>query len=98
MDQGADTVRPILGLSGVEAGEILGVTALTVSQYVAHGVLQQAVRYQHNGLDRADVEQLSLERWKPGRPYWVTERGGPDPRDQPGPGSTSYAARTAPGR
>jgi len=54
--------RPILGLSGVEAGEILGVTQLTVSQFVANGVLPKAVRYQHNGLDRSDVERLALER------------------------------------
>ena len=69
-----DDPRPILGLSGAEAGEILGVTQLTVSQFVADGVLPKAVRYQHNGLDRSDVERLALERWKPGRPYWVTER------------------------
>jgi hypothetical protein len=41
--------RPILGLSGVEAGAILGVTQLTVSQLVANGVLPKAVRYQHCG-------------------------------------------------
>ena len=69
-----DHPHPILGLSGVEAGALLGVTQLTVSQFAANGVLPKAVRYQHNGLDRGDVERLSLERYKPGRPYWVTER------------------------
>jgi len=63
-----DDSRPILGLSGVEAGAILGVTQLTDSQLVANGILPKAVRYQHNGLDRAHVERLSLERYKPGRP------------------------------
>ncbi len=64
-------VRPILGLSGVEAGAIVGVT---VSQFVANGILPKAVRCQHRGLARGHVERLSLERYKPGRPYWVTER------------------------
>jgi len=40
----------------------------------AGGILPKAVRYQHRGLDRGDVERLSLERYKPGRRYWVTER------------------------
>jgi hypothetical protein len=31
------------------------------------------VKHQRRGLDRADVERLSLERHKPGRGYWVTE-------------------------
>ncbi len=48
-----DDPRPILGLTGVEAGGILGVTHLTVSQLVADGVLPKAVRYQHRGLGRA---------------------------------------------
>jgi hypothetical protein len=37
----------------------------------------EAVRYQHRGLDRGDVERLSLDRYKPDRPYWITEREAP---------------------
>jgi len=37
----------------------------------------KAVKYQHHGLDRGHVERLSLERYKPGRPYWITEREAP---------------------
>lgn len=70
----SDTSRPILGLSGAEAAEILGVRELRVAQLVVDGVLSKAVKHQRRGLDRADVERLSLRRYKPGRPYWITER------------------------
>jgi hypothetical protein len=69
-----DISRPILGLSGAEAADILGVRELRVAQLVVDGVLPKAVKHQRQGLDRADVERLSLERYKPGRPYWITER------------------------
>ncbi len=70
-----DDPRPILGLTGVEAGGILGVTHLTVSQLVANGVLPKAVRYQHRGLGRATSSASPSSGEAPGRPYWASERG-----------------------
>jgi predicted XRE-type DNA-binding protein len=62
---------PMQGLSGAQAAAILGVAEVTVSKFVADGVLAKAVRRQHRGLDRADIERLSLDRYKRGHPYWM---------------------------
>ncbi len=40
-----------------------------VSSSGSAGVEAKAVKYQHHGLDRGHVERLSVERYKPGRPY-----------------------------
>jgi len=63
---------PIDGISGAEAAEILGIQELSVSRLVMQGVLRKAVRGQKFGLDRADVERVALERYRPGHPYWCT--------------------------
>ncbi|QWZ09735.1 helix-turn-helix domain-containing protein [Nocardioides panacis] len=63
---------PVDGISGAEAADILGIAELSVSRLVHSGVLRKAVRGQRHGLERAEVERLALERWRPGRPYWVT--------------------------
>ncbi len=76
-----DDPRPVVGLSGVEAGEILGVTQLMVSQYVANGVLPKAVRYQHHGLDRGDVERLPSGATSPAASTGSPNGGRSHPRD-----------------
>ena len=39
---------------------------------VSQGVIPKAVKHAHGGLERADVERVALDRWKPGHPYWAT--------------------------
>jgi hypothetical protein len=65
--------RPILGLTNAEAAEILGMKEVSVARLVL-GKIPKSVRYQRNGLDRDVVERLSVARYKPGHPYWVTGR------------------------
>lgn len=63
---------PVDGISGKEAGRILGIRELSVSRLINQGVLPKAVRGQTFGLDRGDVERVALERYRPGHPYWCT--------------------------
>jgi hypothetical protein len=67
--------RPVLGLPGSEAAEILGLSGeLYVYHLIAHGRIPEARNHAERGLDRDDVEQASLQRLRPGRrhPYWAT--------------------------
>ena len=67
---------PARGISGREAAEILGIHELSVSRLVSRGVLRKAVPHRRIGLDRADVEQLALERYAHrDHPYWTTTSG-----------------------
>jgi excisionase family DNA binding protein len=68
------TQRPSQGLSAAEAARILGVRAGTVHQWVAKGVLPKSVKWQRYGLDRTDVENLALQRYTPGHPWFATNR------------------------
>lgn len=63
--------RPILGVSGAEAAEVLGVHEITVSKYVREDRLHRRAPRQHDGLDRTEVERLALDQWQPGHPCWV---------------------------
>ena len=65
-----DEPAPILGVSGQESAAILGVREVSVSRYVARGLLHRTRR--RYSLDRDEVERLALERWKPGHPYWLS--------------------------
>jgi hypothetical protein len=78
----ADPDPPIDGISGKEAGQILGIRELSVSRLVNQGVLRKAVRGQKFGLERADVERVALERYRRGHPYWCTSGGSGHPRRQ----------------
>jgi excisionase family DNA binding protein len=60
------------GLTAAQAAAIIGVRPQTVHQWVLNGRLPKLVRYQHGGLDLADVERLALQRWRPGHQYWIT--------------------------
>jgi predicted XRE-type DNA-binding protein len=66
------STTPEDGISGAEAAEILGIQELSVSRLVSQGVLLKAVRGQKFGLERADVERVALERYRPGHAYWCT--------------------------
>ncbi len=68
----ADPDPPVDGISGKEAGRILGIRELSVSRLVNQGVLPKTVRGQRFGLDRADVERVALERFRAPHPYWCT--------------------------
>lgn len=63
---------PVDGITGKEAGRILGIRELSVSRLINRGVLPKAVRGQRFGLDRADVERVALERFRAPHPYWCT--------------------------
>jgi hypothetical protein len=63
------------GISGKEAGSILGIAELSVSRLVPQGVLRKGVRGQKFGLERAAVERVALERYRPDHPYWCTSGG-----------------------
>ena len=67
-----DPDLPVDGISGKEAGRILGIRELSVSRLVHQGVLPKAVRGQRFGLDRADVERVALERFRDPHSYWCT--------------------------
>lgn len=62
------------GLSGAEAAEILGISEMSVARLVMQGVLHKQVKHQRRGLDLAEVERVSLERYRRGHPYWLTTR------------------------
>jgi len=70
------TVDPIPGLTAKEAAVILDVTPRYVDRLVSDGKLPKAVRHAKAGLDRDVVEQVSLNRMRPGRAhsYWATSR------------------------
>lgn len=60
----------ILGLTGREAADILGVSSeVYVHNLVAQGRIPKARKHARRGLDRADVELLSLERLKRGQAH-----------------------------
>jgi hypothetical protein len=68
-----DGGAPILGLSGAEAAQILGVNSeVYVHKLVWQGVIPKARKYVRGGLDREDVERVALERYKPRHPYWLS--------------------------
>jgi excisionase family DNA binding protein len=68
-----DGGAPILGLSGAEAAQILGVNSeVYVHKLVWQGVIPKERKYVRGGLDREDVERVALERYKPGHPYWLS--------------------------
>lgn len=67
-----DAERPILGISIAEAARILGVREPTVSRLVAAGMLHKPAKHMRYGLDRDEVEQVALQRYKPCPPYWLT--------------------------
>lgn len=64
--------RPAHRLTQAQAAELLGVHPITVAQMVSRGRLTPVKRWAKAGLLRADVERLSLERWRPGDPTWLT--------------------------
>lgn len=64
--------EPLLGISGAEAAEILGMHELSVARLVMRGVLRKPAKGARRALDRAEVERLALERYRPGHPYWLT--------------------------
>ena len=70
------TTEPIPGLTAKEAAVILDVTPRYVDRLVSDGKLPKAVRHAKAGLDRDVVEQVSLDRMRPGWPhgYWATSR------------------------
>lgn len=70
-DVGED-VTPTQRLSYAEAARILGVTEGTVAKMVARGDLKRLTRRADSGLLRADVERLSLARWRAGAKTWLT--------------------------
>jgi hypothetical protein len=47
---------------------------LSVARLVRRGVLHNPAKHARNALDRAEVERVSLERYRPGHPYWMTGR------------------------
>jgi hypothetical protein len=63
---------PVDGISGKEAGRILGIRELSVSRLINQGVLPKAVRGQRFGLARAEVERIALERFRAPHSYWCT--------------------------
>ena len=63
---------PILGISRAEAARILGIRELSVTRLVRQGVLHKPAKDQRFALDLAEVEQLALERYHPGHPYWMS--------------------------
>jgi len=67
-----DPEPPLLGISGKEAAKILGITELSVRRLVQQGVLHKPAKYQRFALDLAEVEQVALQRYRPGHPYWLT--------------------------
>jgi predicted site-specific integrase-resolvase len=64
--------RPIQGISGGEAAEIPGVRSeVSVYRLVSAGVIPKSRKHARFGLDREDVERVSLTRYRrAGHPYW----------------------------
>jgi excisionase family DNA binding protein len=69
-----DASGPCQGLSAAEAARILGVPASTIANWVSDGLLRKAVKWQRYGLDRAGAENLALQRYTPGHPWFATNR------------------------
>ena len=68
-----ELVQRAEGISGREAAAILDLAdEFSVYRLVSRGVIAKAVKHAHFGLDRAEVERVALDRWKPGHPYWAT--------------------------
>jgi excisionase family DNA binding protein len=72
-------VAPGNGVTLEEAAHILGVSRSTVRRLILTGELDQEGRYTHRGLDRDQVEDLAMRRWRRRRDhppsagsYWVT--------------------------
>jgi len=57
-------------LTHAEAAELLGVHPGSVARWVVEGKLRPIRPYAKAGLLRADVERLSLARWREGDPSW----------------------------
>jgi hypothetical protein len=51
---------------------ILGIRRSSVDRLVMRGILHRPVKFSRHSLDRAEVERLALERYKPGSRYWAT--------------------------
>ena len=73
------TSEPIPGLTAKEAAVILDVTSGSVHKYVCAGIIHKGEKNARGGLDRDNIEQVSLARWplrrRPGpHPYWATTR------------------------
>ncbi len=63
---------PTERLTYAQAAEMLGVHEITVLRMVRRGDLATKAKWAKTGLLRADVEQLSLQRWRPGKHTWLT--------------------------
>jgi len=63
---------PTERLTYAQAAEMLGVHEITVLRMVRRGDLSTKAKWAKTGLFRADVEQLSLQRWRPGKHTWLT--------------------------
>ena len=59
-------------LTHAEAAKLLGVHPGSVARWVVEGKLRPVRPYAKAGLLRADVERLSLARWREGDPSWLT--------------------------
>ena len=64
--------RPADRMTHAEAAELLGVHPGSVARWVVAGTLRPISPYAKAGLLRADVERLSLARWREGDPSWLT--------------------------
>jgi excisionase family DNA binding protein len=72
-------VGPGNGVTLEEAAHILGVARSTVRRLILTGELTREGRYTHRGLDRDQVEELAMRRWRRHRPppadsYWITTK------------------------
>jgi len=65
---------PILGVSGKEAANILGIRELSVARLVSQGVIPKTAKHARFALDRSDVERVALERYQAGHRYWLSTR------------------------
>ena len=65
-----------MGLTAVQAAEIIDATPNAVYRLVSKGALAKPVKHQHGGLQLEDVEAASLQRYRPSRrhPYWCRTR------------------------
>src|SRR4051794_3476737 len=69
---------PIPGVGGKEAAEILGVrSAMDVYRLVSAGVLPKTLKYATFALDRAEVERVAPDRYRPNHPYWLSTKEAP---------------------
>ena len=71
-------VAPGNGVTLLEAAHILGVARSTLRRLILTGELAREGRYTHRGLDRDQVEELAMRRWRrrhhppPAGSYWIT--------------------------